>query len=302
MPIGYCCICLGINNGRRKKDEISVNRGMVRRTFDSKGLKYVSELAELNLRDTLEVLKWNKANNIYVYRMSSDSFPWMSEYEFEQLPSWSKLNKQLVEIGNYVKSENMRVSYHPGPFTVLASENESVVKKSINELNKHAQLMDYMQLEQSTKYAINIHINTTKPTNQLAATRFCDNFALLNDSAKAHLTIENDDKLSQYSVRMLYDMVHKIIGIPVVFDQMHYRFGPKDQTMEEALKLAVSTWKEIPLTHMSSSRVIEDTKARATAHADYIYEKIETFGLEFDTEIEAKAKDQALIKYRNDFK
>ena len=282
MPIGYCCICLGINDGRRKKDEISVNRGMVRRTFDSKGLKYVSELAALNLRDTLEVLKWNKSNGIYVYRMSSDSFPWMSEYEFEQLPNWSSLNKQLVEIGNYVKSENMRVSYHPGPFTVLASENESVVKKSINELNKHAQLMDYMQLEQSTKYAINIHINTTRPTNQLAATRFCDNFALLSESAKAHLTIENDDKLSQYSVKMLYDMVHKVIGIPVVFDQMHYRFGPKDQTMEEALKLAVSTWKEMPLTHMSSSRVIEDAKARATAHADYLYEKIETFGLEFE--------------------
>ena len=107
--LGYCCICLGVNDGRRKKDEISVNRGMVRRTFDAKGLAYVSELVQLNLRDTLSVLKWNKANDIYVYRMSSDSFPWMSEYEFDQLPEWSKINKQLVEIGNYVKSENMRV-------------------------------------------------------------------------------------------------------------------------------------------------------------------------------------------------
>lgn len=175
--LGYCCICLGVNDGRRKKDEISVNRGMVRRTFDAKGLAYVSELVQLNLRDTLSVLKWNKANDIYVYRMSSDSFTWMSEYEFDQLPEWSKINKQLIEIGNYVKSENMRVSYHPGPFTVLASENEDVVRRSINELNKHAQLMDYMLLEQSTKYAINIHINTTKPTNELAAKRFCDNFS-----------------------------------------------------------------------------------------------------------------------------
>ncbi len=300
--LGYCCICLGVNDGRRKKDEISVNRGMVRRTFDAKGLAYVSELVQLNLRDTLSVLKWNKANDIYVYRMSSDSFPWMSEYEFDQLPEWSKINKQLVEIGNYVKSENMRVSYHPGPFTVLASENEDVVRRSINELNKHAQLMDYMLLEQSTKYAINIHINTTKPTNELAARRFCDNFSLLSNSAKAHLTIENDDKLSQYSVKMLYNMIHKVIGIPIVFDQFHYKFGPNDQTMEDALKLAVSTWKEMPLTHMSSSRTIEDPKARITAHADYIYEKIETFGLTFDTEIEAKGKDIALIKYRKDNK
>ncbi len=63
--LGYCCICLGVNDGRRKKDEISVNRGMVRRTFDAKGLAYVSELVQLNLRDTLSVLKWNKANDIY---------------------------------------------------------------------------------------------------------------------------------------------------------------------------------------------------------------------------------------------
>jgi UV DNA damage endonuclease len=49
---------------------------------------------------------------------------------------------------------------------------------------------------------------------------------------------------------------------------------------------------------MSSPKTIEDAAGKATAHADYIYEAIETFGLEFDTEIEAKAKDMAVIRYR----
>ena len=71
---------MGCNLDKKKKDHIQVNRGMVRKTFDAKGLPYVSELVILNLIDTLKVLDWNIKNNIYVYRLSSDSFPWMSNY------------------------------------------------------------------------------------------------------------------------------------------------------------------------------------------------------------------------------
>ena len=244
---------------------------MIRKTFDTKGLPYVSELVILNLIDTIKVLEYNIRNNIFVYRLSSDSFPWMSEYEFKDLPNYGRIESLLIQIGKKIKSNNIRVSYHPGHFNVLASENESVVIKTIKELNKHAELMDLMQLDKSTYYPINIHINTTKPTCELAAQRFCDRFSLLSDSCKSRLTVENDDSPNQYSVKMLYDMVYKIIGVSIVFDQHHFIYGPKDQTMEEALTLAVSTWKTKALTHMSSSKKIEDTKGLATAHADYIY-------------------------------
>jgi UV DNA damage repair endonuclease len=79
-------------------------------------------------------------------------------------------------------------------------------------------------------------------------------------------------------------------------------YGPQDQTMEEALRLAHSTWETRALTHMSSPKTLEDTSGKNTAHADYIYEEIKTFGLDFDTEIEAKAKDLAVFKYRQQFK
>jgi UV DNA damage endonuclease len=101
---------------------------------------------------------------------------------------------------------------------------------------------------------------------------------------------------------MLYDLLYNKIGIPITHDFHHHNYGPQDLTQEEALKLACSTWGGIrPMTHMSSSKKIEDEKGLTTAHADYIYEKIETFGLDFDIEIEAKAKDLAVIKYRRDF-
>jgi UV DNA damage endonuclease len=274
---------------------------MVRKTFDAKGLTYVSELIIENLKDTLKVLDYNIKNNIHVYRMSSDSFPWMSEYKFEDLPRFVVINSFLKLIGKKIRENDIRISYHPGHFNVLASENPSVVTKTINELNKHAELMDLMELEQSHYYPINIHINTTQPTRELAAERFCNNFELLSDSCKKRLVIENDDKESQYSVKLLHDLVYSKIGLPITFDQLHWSLGPQDQTMKEALELALSTWDVKPLTHMASSIHKEDPKGLIRAHADYIYEKIETFGHEFDIEIESKAKDLAVFRYRKDF-
>jgi UV DNA damage endonuclease len=208
----------------------------------------------------------------------------------------------MAQIGEKIKSSNIRVSYHPGPFNVLASENPSVVEKTIKELNKHSELMDLMNLDKTTFYPINIHINTTKPTREEAAVRFCEQFENLSESCKLRLVVENDDGQNQYSVKMLHDWVHTKIGIPITFDQHHFNYGPQDQSMEEALRLAHSTWKTRAMTHMSSPKTLEDNSGKQTAHADYIYEEIKTFGLDFDTEIEAKAKDLAVIKYRNQFK
>jgi len=288
---------MSLNVGKKRKDHIMVNRGMTKKTFDTKGLAYVSELSILNIDDLQKVLEWNVSNSIFVYRMSSDMFPWFTHYNFNDLPNWNTIENKLVNIGNYIKSNNIRVSFHPGPYCVLASENPDVVNKTINELNKHAEIMDIMGLDRSHQYPINIHINTTKPSREIAADRFCTNFLRLSESCKSRLTIENDDKKSQYSVKILFDHLYKKISIPIVFDQHHFNLGPDDQTMEEALTLALSTWSVKPLTHMSSPKTIEDPTAKQNAHSDYIYEKIEYFGQDFDTELECKAKDLAVIEY-----
>ena len=293
--IGYCCI-----NMTLAKQGVKINRGMIKRTFLSKGVNYVSELILLNLEDTLKVLEWNVENDILVYRMSSDSFPWMSEYEFEDLPNFNLIKKLLERIGKFITDNNMRCGYHPGPYSVLASLNPSVVEKTIKELNKHAQIMDFMDLPKTHYYPINIHVNITKPTKEESLERFCLGFERLSESCKKRLTIENDDFGNQYSVKDLYEGLYKKINIPIVFDQFHFLHGPQDQTMEEALKLALTTWDVKPLTHMSSSKLLEsnDTKIKKTAHSDYIYEDIETFGFDFDTELECKQKELAVIKYK----
>jgi UV DNA damage endonuclease len=300
--LGYCCIALGVNDGLKTKDHIKVNRGMVKKTFESKGLPYVSELIIDNLKDTIKILDYNIKNEIFIYRLSSDSFPWMSEYEFEDLPNFNKIQSLLKSIGDKIKKNDLRSGYHPGPFNVLGSENPSVVEKTIKELDKHAQILDLMGLDQSTYYSINIHVNTTQPTRELAAKRFCDNFQKLSESAKKRLTVENDDKESQYSVKMLYDLIYSEIGIPIIFDSFHHKFNSDGLSEEQALNLATSTWKTKPLCHHSSSKKIyEDKYANSQSHSDFIYEKFNYYGKSVDVELECKMKDLALKKYIFEF-
>jgi UV DNA damage endonuclease len=91
--LGYCCINLSLDR------KVTANRGMIKKTFQQKGIQYCGELAHQNIKDILTILKWNVANDIYVYRMSSDVFPWMSEYEITQLPNFQEILPDMQAIG-----------------------------------------------------------------------------------------------------------------------------------------------------------------------------------------------------------
>ncbi len=275
---------------------------MVKKTFLEKGLIYASETALLNAKDLVKVIKWNNDNGIKMYRMSSDIFPWASEYEFTDLPHFEDIRTALLEAGDEAKRGGQRITFHPSPYGVLASVREDVVKNALKDLRQHAEIMDLMGLDQTHFYPINIHVNTTQPTKEEAAERFCNHFHLLSDNVKKRLVVEVDDKKSQFTAVDLYEMVHKKIGIPITFDYLHNKCNPSVHTEEEALALCLSTWPEgIPaITHYSDSkRNHEDPTAKEVAHSDWLYEKIETYGMEFDIELEVKMKEKALLEYNN---
>jgi UV DNA damage endonuclease len=298
---GYCCINMTLGEGK-KEDRITTNRSMVKKTFLEKGLIYASETALLNAKDLVKVIKWNNDNGIKMYRMSSDIFPWASEYEFTDLPHFEDIRTALLEAGDEAKRGGQRITFHPSPYGVLASVREDVVKNALKDLRQHAEIMDLMGLDQTHFYPINIHVNTTQPTKEEAAERFCNHFHLLSDNVKKRLVVEVDDKKSQFTAVDLYEMVHKKIGIPITFDYLHNKCNPSIHTEEEALALCLSTWPEgIPaITHYSDSkRNHEDPTAKEVAHSDWLYEKIETYGMEFDIELEVKMKEKALLEYNN---
>tara|TARA_Y100000004_G_C8865526_1_gene390969 strand:+ start:43 stop:948 length:906 start_codon:yes stop_codon:yes gene_type:complete len=298
INLGYACI-----NQTLASQKISCNRGMIRRTFQSKGADYAADLALHNVQSLLKIVQWNADMGIHVYRMTSCLFPWMSEYEISDLYNFEAISNCLAEIGALAAKTKQRLSFHPGQFCVLASPKESVVAASIKELDKHAEIMDWMGLPVSTQSKINIHLGGAYGDHSAAMQRFCDNYGRLGATTRARLTVENDDKPGMYSVKMLYDGVHSKIGIPIVFDSHHFQLGPQDQTYRDAFYLARSTWGSVKqMCHHSSSRQLhEDSSARAIAHSDYIYNKFENFNEPVDVVLEAKAKELALLDYLKKF-
>ena len=288
---------------RPKKQRITTNRGMIKRTFKAKGIAYASELAELNTRDILPILEWNQRHNIKVFRMSSCLFPWASEYMLEDLPQWEKIVLNLKRAGDYAKANGIRLSFHPGPFNILSSNKEHVVNNSIVDLSIHGKIMDIMGMPRSHYAKINIHIGASYGDRVSAIDRFCKNFERLNDSVRSRLTVENDDRANLFSTKDLYYGVYKKVGTPIVFDYHHHKFRSSDLSEKDALELAVQTWGEIiPTCHYSESACLKEGKKKVlNAHSDYIYDKIENYGHRLDIVIEAKAKEKALMKYRKDW-
>ena len=100
MQLGYACINMGFSSLPKSK-RITTNRSMIKRTFQQKGLSYASELALENVKDLLKILQWNEQNDIKFYRMSSDIFPWMSEYEISNLPDYNDIAYHLDCVGEF---------------------------------------------------------------------------------------------------------------------------------------------------------------------------------------------------------
>ena len=295
MRIGYACLNTALGDKK-----VTVNRGMIRKTFVEKGLPYTSELIMQNLKDLLQVLQWNKENEIYFYRLSSSMFPWMSEYELEELPRFAEIANLLQEAGSFAKLHHMRLSFHPGPFNVLASEKQVVVQKTIKELDQHAAIMDLMQLSATPFHKINIHVGSSlQGKKEQALQNFCKNFDYLKPSTKARLTVENDDKPNMFSIAELHRGIHLKTGIPLVFDFHHHFCHPGGQSREEALLQALDSWPVgiRPVVHYSEPKSLEDKKL-IRAHSDFIERRIPTHGREFDIMIEAKQKEAALLRYR----
>jgi UV DNA damage endonuclease len=253
-----------------------------------------------NVQDLKTIVKWNNEFNIKLFRVSSQVFPWMEEYEFTDLKDYPEIKELMLEIGEIATTNNQRLTMHPGPYHCLASPNPKVVKRSILGLHKHSEQFDMMGFEPSNYNKINIHVGGAYGDKEATLKRFCENFQLLNDSTKKKLVIENDDSPNEFSVKDLYEGVYKVIGTPITFDYFHHKFNTGDLTEEEALKLASTTWPRniTQCCHYSESRRKEklDESIRPQAHSDIIYEKIQTYGLSPDIVIEAKLKEQAIFK------
>jgi UV DNA damage endonuclease len=329
IRFGYACINMDLS-----KQGIRTGRTMIERKFKLGGLKLASSISLENAKDLLPILKWNEKNGIRLFRIGSELFPRWNHYELHDLPDIELITKHLKAAGDYAKAHGHRVTTHPGPFHILGSPDSVVVDNSIISLERHSEMFDLMGFTPSFENKINIHVGATYNDKPGTIARWLKNYDRLSDSCKHRLVIENDDKASMYSVRELYEMLHTEIEIPITFDYFHHTFNTGDISEQEAFFIARSTWQKhnvTQCTHYSESRrnefqgliegictknniTIEELptwpsfkklhdeygKIKAQAHADYITQLPNTYGVsDLDIVVEAKAKEQSLINIAN---
>lgn len=271
---------------------------MIQRTFKARGLKYASELALMNAIDLVKIIEWNAKNDVKVFRISSDIFPWGSEYNLEDLPDFDRISYFLQKAGTLAKSTGQRITAHPDHFVKLGSDKPHVVDNSIKDLELHSKVFDIMGLDANHFNCLNIHVGMNFSTEVI--NRWLAAYDRLSDNCKARLVVENDDKANSYSALQLYQELYSAIKIPVTFDYFHHTFHTSGLPSNEAAMIAALTWgNTVPLFHYSESKNINELViGNPRAHADYVYNKIDDYGLTIDIDLEAKAKELALLAYR----
>ncbi|MFA9396955.1 MAG: UV DNA damage repair endonuclease UvsE [Clostridiaceae bacterium] len=287
MKIGYACVPLTI--------QYRTNRRFSLKNFTKE--KFITVTGE-NIKDLLEILKSNKKKDIYLFRISSDLIPFGS-HNINNIMWWDVFKDEFIEIGEYIKDNLMRVSMHPGQYTVLNSMNEDTVKRAIADLEYHTRILDAMELDYSHK--IVIHVGGVYGDKAVATNNFKQNFKRLSDSAKKRLILENDDK--SYNIEDVLNICNDL-SIPAVFDIFHHECYPSLGNIEDILKQVKKTWKEedgdIKL-HYSNA----DNEKRLGAHSKFIdskqficfYEKVKKYNP--DIMLEVKDKDISAIKCGN---
>ena len=108
---------------------------MIRRTYDSKGHDYASELTLANCKDLDSIMDWNVGQGYDFYRITSGLAPWKSEYEWTDLKDLDDIKYHLESAGLKASVHDVRITSHPGPFNVLTSPHEHVVKNCVRDLS-----------------------------------------------------------------------------------------------------------------------------------------------------------------------
>jgi len=295
MPhqVGYCCINVTLG-----KQKITTGRTMRQASFQQDtGLVRTSALALQNVKDLITILQWNVENNVHVFRIGSNLFPWNSEYLIDDLPDMIEILDAFKEAGNIIRDSGQRVSFHPDHFVKLGTTKDNVAQRSIHDLDHHNDVMTMLQLPANHYYPLNIHVGMNFTLE--VVDRFIDRFHMLKDDTKKRLVVENDDKANSFSVKQLFDHIYMKINTPITFDYFHHTFHPDGLTSHGAAHLASTTWDCTPLFHYSESKNLnEGVSGNPRAHSDYALNRIDDYRLNIDIDLETKAKELAWLKYQ----
>lgn len=268
-----------------------------------------------HLRHSLEhlrrILDYLDRHDIRMYRLPTALAPYASHPDLPQFHDQVReCATELAEVGAVARERGIRLSSHPGQYTVLNSERDAVQAAAVAELEVQAALLDAMGL--GPEAVVVLHVGGTAGGPDAARDRFLAGFEQLSDAARARLVVENDDR--SFALVDVLPLAERA-GLRVVWDVLHHRcHDPARLSNRDALAAALATWPPgtTPKIHYSSPRLdVEQRKGgryvlpQLRAHADLIDPiGFEAFlrdapdGRDFDIMLEAKAKDLALLRLR----
>ena len=303
-----CCISLTLKKSGSKHRAFRYTQFEKHKRSDA--LEILGDRALENLQTTLDTMKLAKDRG-WGYRISSTLFPLFNldkaNVGINDLPNAAMIDDKFNEIRRFVSDQSprdFRISFHPDHFNVLCSANPEVVRRTINELDHHAWLMDRMAGVNSRNYwyPLNIHMSRSTGDPEQIAKEFISNFHRLPKRVQSRLVLENEDK-GLWTPDMLFELIHLETGIPITYDNLHHLCNPGAWDAKEAFRLCASTWQAHdvnPLFHYSEG----GANGNPRAHVDFAsntpqlwreaHESFYTERIHIDWDIELKQKDYAI--------
>jgi len=281
------------------------------------GLRRLERIAEENLRNTLRLLKHNRYLGVQVYRMTSKLIPLATHVEMQEWDPYPALAEAFAEVGDFVREHGMRVSFHPDHFTVISTPREEVLRNSILDLSHHVRMLEAMGLD--GRALNNIHVGGSYGDKEKSGRRFVDQFKGIERRITERVTLENDDKTFTAAETLA---IAEEVGTPMVLDIHHHAVNnPAGDDPVALWPRILGTWNRFawnvehsgtptpalpPKIHVSSPKSESDPRG----HADYVepgplldfLRGIAGSTPAVDVMIEAKRKDEALLKLMDDLR
>lgn len=246
--LGICCQWLEPKAGKIDVYEnVTGERSLLlgRFTKGEYSPEFIREIWLSNIRSLDKLYRLAHGSGLRMLRLSSGIFPLFDK--IAKSPEYTGMIEDCLNKLGELKLDDMRLTCHPGQFVVLSSDSDSVVENSVRDLDYHATIMDALGQPRNHRTVINIHGGKRGRSERLIA-----NILSLPEKVRSRLTLENDELC--YSVKDLF-RVWQATGTPIVLDSHHWSFNTGDQTLEEAMDMASSTWPDgiRPVQHISNS-------------------------------------------------